>query len=183
VPASGDDRKVVIASSADTEVQYQVDLYGPEGVVEGFEIGALPAHGQVEINLAPAGEGTVGVRVLSTGPVVASLWMETEAGIAATTGSVDPTTKWLLPGAGTPEEGRAVLVVMNPGLEDVTVTVRPLRRNSTLTSYELGAESLLEIDLGAAVGYVVESAGPTVVMWMAERQGAGAVAVGVPAQN
>lgn len=183
IPAAADDRWVVIANTSDTEIEYQMDLYGPEGVEEGYELGTLPAHAQVEVSLTPAGEQTLGVRVLATGPVVPSLWMETETGLAATTGSADPATRWMLPGAGAPEEGRAVLVVMNPALEDVSVTVRPLRRNSEVSQYDLGAESLLELELEPAVGYLVESTGPTVVVWMAERQGAAALAAAVPIQR
>jgi hypothetical protein len=183
VPALEKDRKVIIANSSDVDVEYQVDLYGPEELEEAYVSGVLPAHGQVESPLTPAGEGTLGIRVISTGPVVASLWMETESGVAVTTGIVDPATRWLLPGAGAPEEGRAVLVVMNPGLEDVAVTVRPLRPKSTVTRYEVGADGLLEIELGPATGYLVESEGPTLVMWMATRLGAGAAAVGVPIQG
>ena len=183
VPAAEGERWIVIANSSDAEVEYQIDLYGPEEVEEGYQSGTIPARAQTEVSLTPAGEGTLGIRVVASGPVVPALWTETETGLAATTGSDVAATRWMLPGGGAPRGGSAVLVVMNPDLEDVSVTVQPLRRGSRARQYDLGAESLLELKLSSVDGYLVESTGPTVVVWMAEREGATALAVAVPVER
>ena len=180
VPAAEGDRWIVIANSSDAEVEYQIDLYGPEEVEEGYESGTIPARAQTEVNLTP---DALGVRVVASGPVVPALWIETKTGLAATTGSDVATTRWMLPGGGAPRGGNAVLVVMNPDLEDVSVTVQPMRSGSRAREYDLGAESFLELKLSSVAGYLVESTGPTVVVWMVEREGATALAVAVPIER
>lgn len=74
---------------------------------------------------------------------------------------------------------RARLVILNPEIDDVVVSYRPLGM-AEVNEVELGAEDVVEILVDPADGYLVESTGPIVVLWVIERQGAAAFSIGVP---
>ncbi len=105
VPVGGAVKQMLLATPSASEVEYQVDFYGPDGFVEALESGVLPARGEVRVDLAAITESSAGLRVISTGPVVPLLWMDSAAGMAATTASAVDAPLWLLPGASGPAGG------------------------------------------------------------------------------
>lgn len=183
VPPGEPTKRMLIATPEATEVEYQVDLYGPEGFVEAHATGILPARGSAVVPLAEITTGAAGVRVIATGPVVASLWMDSASGMAATTGSPVDATVWLLPGASGPPGGSSALVVLNSDLEPVTVTVRRLADSAIVRELEVAAEGVLVADLVAADGYRVEADGPVVALWTSSLEGSGTAALGIPLQD
>lgn len=180
VPQGGEVKTLFIGTPSNAEVDFWIDLYGPEGLEEAYQSGTIEPRGRVGLDLAAITEEAIGIKVLATGPVVPTLWIDTESGMAATTGLTEPATGWLLPGAGTLDEGLATLVVMNPGIEDTTVSLRPLGGDGLVTEIDLPAETVIEIELGLAHGYLLESADPTVALWVTQREGSAAVSAGVP---
>lgn len=187
VPAGGETKELVLSTPANTEIDYQIDFYGPEGLVEEYESAdessKLGARGVARISLTAETEEAVGVRVRTTGPVVPTLWMESESGLAVTTGSRVDAVTWLLPGASAPAGGSAAAVILNSGLEPAIVTVRSLRENSLARDFPVDPEAVLVVNLVNADGYRIESTGPVVAMWVANRSGAGSAAIGVPIQD
>ena len=183
VPPGDPTKRMVIATPDAVGVEYQVDLYGPDGFVEAHATGAIDGRGVALVPLAAVTTGAAGVRVIATGPVVASLWMDSPAGMAATTGSSVDAPVWLMPGASGPPGGSSSLVILNSGIEPVTVSVRSLADQSLVRTLEVAAEGVLVSDLVAADGYRIEATGPVVAMWTSSVDGGGTAALGIPLQD
>lgn len=180
VPKGGPTKTLLVATGSAVEVDYQIDFYGPEGLEEALITGVLPARGRHEIDLAEISEEAAGVRVVSTGPVVASLRVESETALATTNGAISQANRWMLPGAGTPDGGSATVVIMNAGLDDATVGVRPLRPNTSQRELTVDADDVIELGLEQADGYLIESTGPVVVLWTSRTDSGSTLAIGVP---
>jgi hypothetical protein len=179
VPESGDVREVLVSSSSASPVEYQIDVYAPTGIQEGVLEGSIPARGQAVVNLEEFGTDALGIRVVGAGPVVPTLRIKGSAGVGITTASETQSNRWLLPGAGRPEDGTATVVIFNTGIEDGEVRIRPLRENTSVLTLPVESGTAVELGLDAADGYLVESTGPSVVSWAAVRDGALALAGGV----
>lgn len=183
VPPGGGTKQMRIATPENAEIEYQVDLYGPEGFEEGYDTGVIDARGTVTVPLAAITSEAVGVRVITTGPVVPSLWVDSDQGLARTTGSQVDAPVWLLPGASGPPGGSGTATILNSGIEPVTVSIRSLAANSIVRDLEVDAEGLLAVDLRAANGYRIEATGPIVALWTSTLNGAGTAAIGIPLQD
>ena len=180
IPKGGGSKRLVIGTPSNVEVEYQIDYYGPEGLEEAYLAGTLSPRGQNSFDLAAITEETAGVRIISTGPVVPILWINSEAGFAITTASAVEATRWFLPGAGALAGGQARAVILSVGIDGAIVSVRSLREQSLVRSIDLPADGVVEIGLEIADGYLIESSGPIVAMWVARRDNAGIAAMGVP---
>lgn len=183
VPGGADPKQLLISSVGSGDVEYQVDLYGPEGLQEAFETGVLGSRGQARIPLDEVTTTAAAFRIIATGPVVADLWMQSETGLAATSASPVDAPVWLLPGAAGPAGGSGSAVVLNSGLEEVTVTLRSLTDQSLTRDFTLPSERVLSVDLVAANGYRIESTGPIVALWTSQLGAARTAALGVPIQD
>lgn len=180
IPMGGGSKRLLIATPADTDVEYEIDFYGPEGLEEAYIAGTLSSRGQDIIDLAAITPEVAGVRVISTGPVVPTLWINSEPGLAVTTASAVEATRWFLPGAGTPAKGRAKAVILNVGIDGANVSIRSLKAESVVNTIVLPADGVVEIQLAAADGYLIEASEPIVALWVANRDNAGLAAMGVP---
>jgi hypothetical protein len=183
VPEGGDTKELVIGSPTNAEIEYQVDLYGPAGVVESFASGTIGPRGMAVLSLTTETTEAVGVRVITTGPVVSSLWIDSAAGFASTTGSQVDAPVWFLPGASLPVGGVGSVVVLNTGIESVTVAFRSLNQAPLTRSLPLSPEGLLVVPLVQADGYRIEATGPVVALWTSQLEGAGTAAMGIPVQD
>ena len=183
VPEGGATKQMVIATPESVEVEYQVDLYGPEGYVEGHATGVLEPRGRAVVPLAEITEQAAGVRVITTGPVVPALQVDSPAGLARTTASPVDAPVWLLPGASAPPGGSGSLVILNTGIEPATVSIRSLGQSDLIRTLEVDAEAVLVNDMIAADGYRVEATGPVVALWTSGLGGAGSAAIGIPLQD
>lgn len=183
IPEGGGTKQLILGTPASTDVEYQIDYYGADGLEEGFESGVVAARGRQRIGLAAISEQTAGVRVISTGPLVPTLWVSSSVSLAMTTASPVDASAWLLPGAHSPPGGEGTAVILNSGIEDVTVDVITLQDTALSRGFELPAESVLEVDLVDANGYRVEASGPIVVLWTSQLGGDGTAAIGIPIQD
>jgi hypothetical protein len=183
IPEGGGTKQLILATPASTDIQYQIDYYGAEGLEEGFESGVVPARGRHRVGLANISEQTAGVRIISTGPLVPTLWVNTSASLAMTTASPVDASAWLLPGAHSPPGGMGTAVILNSGIEDITVDVITLQDTALTRGFDLPADGVLEVDLVDADGYRVEASGPIVVMWTSQLGGDGTAAIGIPIQD
>ena len=187
VPEGDSLKQVLIATPSNAPIEYQVDVYGLGGDVgsyqEAYETGTLEARGHTRVGLAAITTEAIGIRVIATGPLVASLWIDSDAGMAATTASPVDAPVWLLPGALAPPGGSGALVVLNASVDDVELNVRSMRETSLERNFELPAEGVLSVPLIAADGYRVEATGPVVALWVSEIDGAGTAALGIPIQD
>jgi len=183
VPPGGGTKQMRIATAEASQVEYQVDLYGPDGLVEEHDAGVIDARGSVTVPLAAISEQAIGVKVITTAPVVPALKIDSPQGLAWTTASPVEAPVWLLPGARSPSGGSGSIVVLNSGIEPVDVSVTSLAQTTQSQDLKLAAESIVVVDLVAANGYRVESSGPVTALWVAQIDGAGSAAFGIPLQD
>jgi hypothetical protein len=183
IPEGEDVKQLLLASPANSEIEYQIDYYGAEGLEESFQSGVLPGRGRLRVPLASISTEAAGIRVITTGPVVPSLWIDSSAGLAVTTASTVDAPVWLLPGASAPAGGGGAIVILNGGLDEVSVDVRSLQETSLTRNFTVPSEGVIEVDLVAADGYRVEASGPIVALWTSQLAGTGTAAMGIPIQD
>lgn len=183
VPRGGGTKQMVIASPEAGEIGYQVDLYGPDGLVEAHAQGVIEPRGDAVVPLAAITNEAIGLHVTTTGPVVPALRIDSPEGLAWTTASPVTAPAWLLPGARAPRGGSGSLVVLNAGIEPVTVSIRSLAEQTIVRDLEVNAEGVLVTSLSGANGYRVEATGPIVTLWTSQREGAGSAAIGIPLRD
>ena len=183
IPEGGGTKQLLLATPTNGEVEYQIDYYGADGIQEALETGVLEPRGRQSIGLAAISEQTAGLRVISTGPVVPTLWVNTSASLALTTASPVDASAWLLPAAHSPPGGAGTVVILNTGIEDITVSVTTLQEMALTRGFDLTADGVLEVDLVDADGYRVEASGPIVVLWTSQLGGDGTAAIGIPIQD
>lgn len=181
IPKGGPVREVILATPANTEIDYEVDLFTPDGAEEGFASGRLSARGQHVVDMSEVTDEAVGLRVVSTGPVVPTIRLSGEGfGISMTTGASSDSNRWFLPGARAPEGGWATVVLFNGGIEDAEVRIRALRESTSTRTIAVASETVVALGIESADGYLIESTNPIVSMWNAQREGSSSVAIGVP---
>lgn len=177
---SGPGARIHLATPVNAEVGYQIDLYGPEGLVLTWQSGTLPPRGQAVVDLAELGGAAAAVKIAATGPLVPTLWMDSEAGLAITTASPVQAESWLLPGAGGPAGGSAALVMVNTGVDATVAAVRTVKEGPLEQQVPLGVDAVVEVPLASADAHRVDADGAVVVMWVARRGSAALAAMGVP---
>jgi hypothetical protein len=183
VPEGGATKEMVIATPENAEIEYQVDLYGPDGYIEAHDTGVIGPRGRVVVPLAAVTEGAAAVRVITTGPVVPALRMESAQGLAWTTASKVDAPVWLLPGAGTPPNGSGSAVILNSGIEPVTVSIRSLGESGPVRRLDIEPEGVLVVPLVAADGHRIEASGPVVALWTSRLGDSLSAAIGIPLQD
>lgn len=184
VPPGPGTKRMLIATPENTEVEYQVDHYGPGGFVEAHATGVLNPRGAATVPLAAVTTDASAVRVISTGPVVPSLWIDSDLGLDSTAASQVDAPLWLLPGARQPgRRGSGSVVILNSGIDPVSVTIRSIANQSIVRELDVGPEQVVVEDLGGAHGYRVEASGPVVALWASSLGGRGTAAMGIPIQD
>ena len=183
IPAGGATKQLLLASPTNSEVEYQIDYYGADGLQEAFDSGVLAPRGRLRVGLAAISEQTAGLRVITTGPVVPTLWVDSPSSLALTTASSVDASAWLLPGAHSPPGGDGTAVILNSGIEDITVDVITLRETALTRGFALPTDGVIEVDLVDANGYRVEASGPIVVLWTSQLGEDGTAAIGIPVQD
>ena len=183
VPAAGLAGDLVISTASTSEVEYQVDVYGPQGLVEAQQEGVLPARGTVSLPLVGMElEAASAVRVISTQPVAVFQRLVSEMGVALAAGSPATSSSWLLPGAGLAPGGTGSLLIFNAGLEEDTVVVTAHRDQPATQEVAVPAETVVELPAveGGANAYTVQGQGSLVAAWVTTGEGATAYSIGVP---
>lgn len=172
--------RVLIVSPINAPVEFQVDLYSEEGFEERYLTGTVPARSHVWVDLAEAPGELVAVRVLSAAPVVATFVASGENGVAVDNGVPLASSRWLLAGAGSLEVAGESLILLNPGLEPATVRLEALGGSGNVSELDLAPDSVVEVEVGSAEGYLVSATGEIVVLWVASGEGVIAVSTGKP---
>jgi hypothetical protein len=183
IPAAGLGGDLVVSTASTADVEYQVDVYGPQGLVEAQQEGVVPARGSVTLALAGMGlEAASAVRVIATQPVAVFERLVSETGVALTSGAASTSSGWLLPGAGLAPGGTGSLLILNAGLDDDTVLVSALRDQPATQEVPVPAGMVVELPAieGGANAYRVEGQGQLVAAWVTTGQGATAYSIGVP---
>ena len=180
VPAAVRDGRLLLVSPINAPVEFQLDLYSEEGFEENYLTGTVPARGQTWVELADAPGERVAFRVLSAAPMVATLVSSDEDGVAVTNGVPIASSQWLFAGLGSLAGAAENLVFLNPGLETATVRLDGLGESSPMAGFELEPDSVAEIGIEAAEGYLISATGEIVVVWIAWGEGSIALAGGTP---
>jgi hypothetical protein len=183
VPAAGIAGELVISTGVAAEVAYQIDVYGPQGLVEAFQEGVVPGRGATAVPLSGLGlEASSAIRVISTQPVAVFLRNVSETGVAVTSGTSAISSNWLLPGAGLAPGGAGTAVILNAGIEEDTVVVTARRDQSAAQEFTVPAGTVLEVPAieGGANAYTVKGEGSLVPMWVTAAGTGVAYSIGVP---
>jgi hypothetical protein len=183
IPAGAAGGDLVISTGVAAEVEYQLDVYGPEGVVEAFQEGVVPARGISVISLGELGfEVASAMRVVSTQPVAVFLRSTSDTGVAITSGAPSTASRWFLPAAGLAPGDTGSTVVLNAGLDDATVIVTAHRDQSAARQYDVPAGTVIEVAAieGGANAYSVRGEGALVPLSVTVTPTATAYSVGVP---
>jgi hypothetical protein len=183
VPPGGNKKQMLISNPEASEVEYQVDLYGPEGFEEAYASGVIPARGSGAVPLAQITPEAIGVKVISSAPVVPTLRIDSSQGLANTTASPVEAPVWLLPGARAPGGGTGSVVILNSGIEPVNVTLRALGQETQSRDIEVASESVAVAELANADAYRIEATAPVTALWTSQRNEAGSAALGIPVQD
>lgn len=181
IPA-GVSGEIVVATGLAVEVAFQLDVYGPDGVVEGAREGVVPPQGSVSVPLADLAMETAGaVRVISAQPVGVFLRTVTADTVALTSGAVTGADRWLLPGAGSTPSGTGAMLMLNTGLEDADVVLTSLRDQSQARQLLVPAGQVVEFAgiEGPGRGYSIRSSQPLVALWVGAEGAAHAYSIGV----
>ena len=167
VPGTPGSRQILIANASSVAVDFQVDLYGSDGLEEAFVSGTLPARGIERIGVGRVTQDPAALRVVTTGPVAAFVARQTSDSVSLTAGATTPSDSWFLPSAGSIPGSTGTVVVFNPGIEDSTFTLTARRFRSAATQHSVAAGTVVELNVAdlSADGYVVDADRPLVVLW------------------
>ena len=168
VPVGGIGGELVISTGVSAEVEYQLDVYGPEGLVEAFQEGVVPSRGVSIVPLGEMGFQTASaIRVISTQPIAVFLRTVSETGVAMTSGSAVTASRWFLPGAGLAPGGTGSTVILNAGLDETTVVVTAHREQSAAQQFAVPGGGVIEVPAieGNANAYTVRGEGSLVPLW------------------
>jgi hypothetical protein len=178
---SGAGSQVVVSSGVASDVEYQVDLYGGEGLLEAFQTGVVPAHGFAVVDPGSAA-GPTAVRIISTQPVSVFLRNVGASGASLTAGSTVAAAQWLLPAAGMAPGATGRMVILNAGLDEATVTVTAISDAPVAQEVSVPAGTVVEFPAieGGAHAYTLNGEGLLVPLWVTTTETASAYSTGVP---
>ncbi len=184
-PASQGLSKVIIGTAAPADVSYQIDLYGADGLSEGFAEGVIPGRGAATVDLTSLSTDAVALRIISTGPVAPFLRLEADGGVAMTAGVETAATSWLMPGAGSAIGSATRVVILNSGLEDATTLLTDRPKGTLEREVLVPASSVVVVDLAPGIldGLSLDSDVPVAALWMMQLGPLSAIATGVPIEN
>jgi hypothetical protein len=182
VPSLTPPAQLRVGNPSAQEVDFQVDVYGSAGLEEAVISDRVEANGEAVIDLSTLLEGASvqGVRVISTSPVVPTVWFEDQASIAVTSGGTEAASRWLLAGSALPGLESQRVVLLNPGLEDASVIIHSLRAARAQRTVVVPAQTVIELALEPADGFLLEASVPIVGLLSLSGQGSSAVSIGAP---
>jgi len=183
VPGGGLDGELVVSTGVAAEMTFQIDVYGAQGVIEGFREGVVPSRGATSVPLADMElEGASAFRVITTQPAAVFLRDISDAGVAITSGATTTASTWLLPGAGLAPGGRGSAVILNAGLEEASVVLTARRAQTAAKELTVPAGTVVQVQAveGRASAYTVEGSGDLVALWVTNTDTGKAESIGVP---
>lgn len=154
--------ELVLFAPGSVDVPFQLDVYGPEGLIEAAYEEVVPLRGQATVPLADLLTGPGVVRVVAAAPVAAAIRHTGEGTRAITPGVTTPSAGWRLPGAGL--LGTTTLLVFNPGELDATARVFSAS-GAEVATLEVAAGSLATANV-EATGLRLEADGEVVLTWI-----------------
>lgn len=182
-PGGSHPREVVIASASPGEVSYEVDMYGPDGLVEGYAEGVIENRGTARINLRNVSNEPVAFRIFGSGPIAPFLRFDPDSGIAMTGGARVPVTRWILPGAAGVRRAGTRVLIANPGNGEATVNIEGTGGSGEVDGQVVvppGGVGVYVLPEGVVHGLFVESDLPVVSMWFMQSGDSYAISTGVP---
>ncbi len=175
-PSIGATRLVVVNDGIEPTT-FDVSAYTADGLDPAVVDGVLEPR-SVTVVVLPDDLAESGVEIAADDPISVFVVGQTETIRAATPGQGEAAPTWLLPGAGS--LGTAVVAILNPTAEPVTVTVFAGDRQSKV-GVEPGSVEWVVVAAGSSVsGVRLVATGDVAAAWFVEAGGAAAFAPGVP---
>ncbi len=175
---------IALFNPNDEATAVEIDLFTPEGPIDGAAMVQVSPGEPVVIDLADAVGGTFGARVTAERPVAAAVVARGGGGLAATVGAAEAAERWLLPGAGAAADGLRSVWLMNTGPSAATISLRALGADGAgpVEKVDLPAGSLRQFIIEPTTAYVAESLTPFVAAWTVQSPEAAAFSIGVPSR-
>lgn len=145
-----------------SDAPFQLDVYGPEGLLEAAREDVVPARSQLVIPAGDHLEGPGVIRVVAAAPLGAAARFSGEGGIAVVPGIPSAGPSWLLPGAG--RHGASRAHVFNPGVGEAAVRILDPAGEEVVAG-AVAAAAMARFDLPEGPGVVVEADAEVVVSW------------------
>lgn len=181
LPPGGGDRRLILATSSPADLSYQVDLYGPDGLIEAYAVGDVAGRRIANIDLSGVGRDAIAVRIFATAPVAGFIRHQRGDGVAITTGTSATSTTWLMPGAGSQPGFSTSLVILNPGTEDAAVSIDShLGLAPNQITVLADSVRVYQLSIVSREGVTVSADVPVVAMWVSRFQSGYAATLGVP---
>lgn len=172
VPALEDaPARLVVSTAAPLPVDFEVDIWGSEGILEGAVEDTVPAQGHASVPLQEIAEGITAIRVFAANPVVASLVFEGAGVRAGGPGTERVGLEWQVPGVADAASG--TLWIFNPTEFDGSAVVQPLGPGGDAAEIAVPASSLVSWPIPeGGTGVAVSSSIEVSVAWtVAEETG------------
>lgn len=180
VPALGEVAgRLVVSTAAPLPVDFEVDVWGAEGILEAAVEDTIPAQGHVDIPVDSIAEGITAMRVFAENPVVATLVFEGPGVRAGGPGTEVVGFEWQVPGVTV--AGGGTLWIFNPTEFDGLAVVQPLGPGEDAAEIALPAAGLVSWPVSqGGTGVAVSSSIEISVVWTAASENGVAFARGVP---
>ncbi|HJR92060.1 MAG TPA: DUF5719 family protein [Acidimicrobiia bacterium] len=164
VPAVRASRSLVLATAGTADVPFQLDVYGPDGLVEAAYENTVPARGQFSIRVGELVEEEGALRVVAAAPVAAALRLAGDGTRAVVPGVSRLSPSWLLPGAG--RLGPSTAYLFNPGEIEVEADILSGNGRRVLTSVTVPGGTMVGVEVSTAHAARIEADGDLAVTWL-----------------
>ncbi len=167
--AEGLEGEIVVANVGSDEVEFSIDVLTPDGTIFDVLGESLGAYSVTRLDPSVAGYDVSGARLVASGPVVAGLVSQSEAGVAVMSGIAEPVNRWLVPGPRALGYGGTSLWLLNSSEETISATVSEITDSGLVGEQviiEAGRPYEVEIESVDAVAFLVESSAPLSVAWV-----------------
>ncbi|HEX9644801.1 MAG TPA: DUF5719 family protein [Acidimicrobiia bacterium] len=185
--------ELVVTNPGTAPVTVDLDVFSTSAATPAAVSVEVAADTPTRIALDDLADGAFGIHLAASAPVAAVIVaadpppVEPEedptrpdrpqdepapARIAGTIGAREPSTRWLLPGAGTAEDATTVISLLNTNPDVVTVTLQALGSQQVgpeKVQVEPGRVLRFRVPKGAGIsGYLIEATAPITTAWSSQ---------------
>jgi hypothetical protein len=165
LPALGIDPVLQLRPLSEVETAYRVDLFDPDGTVEGAAEGSAAPGEVVEIELADLPGNPGGLLVSATEPIAAVLVYREDSLRAVTAGATGASLRWVVPVTAVGTEGESVVWILNPGDIALSAVLTPLNGAAPIpVDLAPGQTTGMVVRSQNGAGLFIDASGPVVAM-------------------
>lgn len=183
VRTAGLDPAIVLFNPGTETAEVQLDIFTAEGPSIDVRSELVAPATPTVVPIGDLADAAIGVKVRADIPIGAAVVARTGGGLTATGGIAAPAQRWLLPGAGTAQQGTTSLWLLNTGQEPATVTLVPLGGADSpaeKVAVPAGTVRQVIVEEGDVEGFLADSLQPFSAAWSVQGAEGSAIASGAP---